>query len=290
MAGVARRCCVRRVGKVDCMDQAPCPVACGDGWLWGVIPYSLARAASLSASSAPTLASPDPHLEMRGCGMPVRAAISICDKPGGAACKRLIKVEIWLMRNILCAFALLTQCLNEIYFWHSEFMKPGKLLAILMQRSGYRATTLAAALNNPKVSQPQINKFVHGVVAQPKNEFLEPIADFYGLSVEVFIKPEMASATLKTLPDKVVPVRRHIAVQPAGMVLELSTAARTLVVSPEALLVAEMFDQFTQSGPMRYAMLAQVSALIVASKQVPAPNATPSPTVIAKKPSAKSHS
>lgn len=77
-------------------------------------------------------------------------------------------------------------------------MGPKELLLELMRRSGDNPNSLAAKLNQ-KTKQPQIYKFLEGVAKEPRRSTLQPVADFYGISIEAFYDPVLAHSMLKEL-------------------------------------------------------------------------------------------
>ena len=74
-------------------------------------------------------------------------------------------------------------------------MKTRALLQALLDSSGYNANSLSNKLNGA-TTQPQIHKFLKGQVAEPKRRTLQPVADFFGISVEAFFDEELAEQLL----------------------------------------------------------------------------------------------
>lgn len=73
-------------------------------------------------------------------------------------------------------------------------MEPYKLLRALMERDKLTPTKLAEAVNNPKVTQPKVYKFWIGETRLPRNDFLQPIARYFGVPLEAFVNSATASA------------------------------------------------------------------------------------------------
>lgn len=88
-------------------------------------------------------------------------------------------------------------------------MEPYKLLRALMERDNLTPTKLADAINNPKVTQPKVYKFWIGETKLPRNDFLQPIARYFGVPLEAFVNSAAASACYLKLfaPDQPQPTK-----------------------------------------------------------------------------------
>lgn len=73
-----------------------------------------------------------------------------------------------------------------------------ELMQMLLDLDGLNPSTLSQRLGGVP-SQPQIYKFVNGVVHEPKRQALQPIADYYKISIEAFYDEEMASEIAKNI-------------------------------------------------------------------------------------------
>lgn len=74
-------------------------------------------------------------------------------------------------------------------------MSPQEFLLELMRRSGDNPHSLSAKLKNA-TKQPQIYKFLEGIAKEPRRSTLQPVAEFYGVSVEAFYSAEVAEREL----------------------------------------------------------------------------------------------
>ena len=72
-------------------------------------------------------------------------------------------------------------------------MDPREFLRLLMDRRGENPHALAAAVKNA-TKQPQIHKFLAGIAKEPRRTTLQPVADYYGVSVDAFYDPDKAQA------------------------------------------------------------------------------------------------
>lgn len=77
-------------------------------------------------------------------------------------------------------------------------MDPKQLLQALMKRDKDNPHSLAEKLKQ-KTGQPQIYKFLNGVAKEPRRSTLQPVADFYGISVEAFYDPLVADIVMQNL-------------------------------------------------------------------------------------------
>lgn len=93
-------------------------------------------------------------------------------------------------------------------------MKTRELLQELLNASGDNPNSLSTKLNGA-TKQPQIHKFLRGMVADPRRNTLKPIADFYGINVEAFFSEELAEQLLQQLQSGAIklgrPANRHTA-------------------------------------------------------------------------------
>ena len=111
-------------------------------------------------------------------------------------------------------------------------MEPRLFLQALMTRAGDNPHSLANRLGQ-KTKQPQLFRFLSGVAKEPRRSTLEPVAAFYGVSVETFYDPELAETAMNNLQagrplmqaSDTPPVR--IKEQPANPVAHLAMALRT---------------------------------------------------------------
>jgi hypothetical protein len=87
---------------------------------------------------------------------------------------------------------------------HSDPMEPRKFLQALMDRAGDNSNSLAVKLRF-EVKQPQIYKFLHGQVREPKRSNIEPIAAHYKVPVDAFYDPELAEIEYAKLIGAVPP-------------------------------------------------------------------------------------
>lgn len=81
---------------------------------------------------------------------------------------------------------------------HSSLMEPRKLLQELMNRAGDNTNSLAAKLHGA-VKQPQIYKFLHGQVKEPKRSNMQPVADYYKVPVDAFYDHGIAAVEYSKL-------------------------------------------------------------------------------------------
>jgi hypothetical protein len=81
---------------------------------------------------------------------------------------------------------------------HTSGMNTRLLLARLMEASKDNPHSLSRRLGGAS-KQPQIYKFIKGLTADPRRKTLEPVADFYGVSVEAFFNEAIASELLQQL-------------------------------------------------------------------------------------------
>ena len=81
-------------------------------------------------------------------------------------------------------------------------MEPRLLLEALMAANGDNANSLAASVQN-RTKQPQIFRFLKGVAAEPKRSTLQPLAEHYGVTVDVFYEPALAQRVYDNLKSKV---------------------------------------------------------------------------------------
>ena len=81
---------------------------------------------------------------------------------------------------------------------HTSAMKTRLLLERLMEASKDNPYSLSRRLGGAS-KQPQIYKFIKGLTTDPRRKTLEPVADFYGISVEAFFNEALASDLLAEL-------------------------------------------------------------------------------------------
>ena len=81
-------------------------------------------------------------------------------------------------------------------------MEPRLLLKALMAANGDNANSLAASVHN-RTKQPQIFRFLKGVATEPKRSTLLPLAEHYGVTVDVFYEPALAQRVYENLKSKV---------------------------------------------------------------------------------------
>lgn len=77
-------------------------------------------------------------------------------------------------------------------------MKTTDLLRALMAKSGDNPYSLAHKTSN-RSKQPQIYKFLNGLAKEPRRSTLEPIAEYYEISVEAFYDEALAEVLLGRL-------------------------------------------------------------------------------------------
>lgn len=70
-------------------------------------------------------------------------------------------------------------------------MEPRELLRRLMDIEGLNPNSLAAKTNG-RTKQPQIHRFLSGTVGEPKRSTWQPVANFFGISVEAFFDHAIA--------------------------------------------------------------------------------------------------
>lgn len=112
-------------------------------------------------------------------------------------------------------------------------MEPRLFLQALMNRGGDNPHSLANRLGQ-KTKQPQLFRFLSGVAKEPRRSTLEPVAAFYGVSVEAFYDPELADTAMKNLeagmPLMQAPSKppAHNTEQSSGPVAQLANALRAM--------------------------------------------------------------
>lgn len=97
------------------------------------------------------------------------------------------------MQASLFVFVLDFNTKSNYSLVHSADMDPREFLRLLMDRRGENPHALAAAVKNA-TKQPQIHKFLAGIAKEPRRTTLQPVADYYGISVDAFYDPEKAQA------------------------------------------------------------------------------------------------
>lgn len=70
-------------------------------------------------------------------------------------------------------------------------MEPKELLQRLMDERGLNPNSLAAATKH-KTTQPQVYRFLNGLVKEPKRSTWEPVAQLFRVPVEAFFDPAAA--------------------------------------------------------------------------------------------------
>lgn len=136
-------------------------------------------------------------------------------------------------------------------------MEPKELLRALMERSGDNPNSLAAKLNQ-KTKQPQIYKFLEGIAKEPRRSTLQPVADHYGISVEAFYDPALATLVFAGLKSG-----------KAQGTTALSTPSQTLNIEPSAASavpsLAETLERLGQLLQQADASTRETAAALLAS-------------------------
>lgn len=85
------------------------------------------------------------------------------------------------------------------------------LLVKLMHSSGDNPNSLANKLKNRNM-QSLLQRFMGGATKEPRRSSLKPVADFYGVQVDAFFNPELASRMLlevsESLASRISAVRK----------------------------------------------------------------------------------
>lgn len=105
-------------------------------------------------------------------------------------------------------------------------MHTQQLLKVLMDRSDLNPNALATLLKG-SVKQPQIHKFLTGRTKEPRRSTLEPVASFFGISVEAFFDEAQAEELLKQIASGDFVVQRGRATR--------RITTRTVVTAPMGL-------------------------------------------------------
>lgn len=83
-------------------------------------------------------------------------------------------------------------------------MEPRYLLQWLMDRDGLNSSSLAREIKKAGVSekpttQPQIHKFLGGKAVEPKRATLQPVADYFKVTIDAFYDGETADRVMEQL-------------------------------------------------------------------------------------------
>lgn len=96
-----------------------------------------------------------------------------------------------------------------------------QLLQLLMDTRGLNPNALADALKGA-TGQPQISKYVKGQIQEPRRKTLQPIADYFRISIDAFYDPDLADQTARELgilvdddSEFLEPPARHRVAEPA---------------------------------------------------------------------------
>ncbi len=79
-------------------------------------------------------------------------------------------------------------------------MEPRKLLTLLMDSKNLNPNSLSEKLKNA-TTQSQIHRFETGKTREPKQATLRPVAEFFGLPVEVFYSEDLADSVAQRLKE-----------------------------------------------------------------------------------------
>lgn len=136
-------------------------------------------------------------------------------------------------------------------------MKTRELLAALMERSKENPHSLSVSLRG-RVKQPQIYKFINGISKEPRRTTLEPIADYYGVSVEAFYDEGMAAQLLAQMQSgvalgKCLPGKQEgqavYTKDPIAAPVSTSESAKTYILErawPFETVSRELWDSLTE--------------------------------------------
>lgn len=122
-------------------------------------------------------------------------------------------------------------------------MEPRKLLTLLMGRQNLNPNALAEKIKNA-TTQSQIHRFETGKTKEPKKATLKPVADFFGVPVEVFYSEDLAAmvaaglaegkAPAQMFPDKTLPIPQNYAPFLGGDLEGVTTHTAGSVKVPKA--------------------------------------------------------
>lgn len=125
-------------------------------------------------------------------------------------------------------------------------MEPRKLLTLLMDRQNLNPNSLAEKIKNA-TTQSQIHRFETGKTREPKQATLRPVADYFGIPVEVFYSEELAAMVAAKLeagetltqifPDKPLPIPQSYAAFLTGDTTEVTSRPLGSVKVPKAKIV-----------------------------------------------------
>jgi len=120
-------------------------------------------------------------------------------------------------------------------------MKTRELLRELLHRSGLKASRLAEVLHDQGVRQSLLSRYLSVETKEPKRSTLEPVAAFYGISVDAFFDEEKAEELLAQIASGAYVVQRGRATRRTttqmadSIPIGLENAARSLAHHIDAI-------------------------------------------------------
>lgn len=200
------------------------------------IGVSATSAASFNASSAASGTSPPSHRESRGCGIPVRFEISVCDIPRSR--RRLINSVVSLMAELYALSHRLSMPQRIIRPCIFDGVKPYELFAALMTMEG-GSMPLARKMGSVRI-QSKLHKFAAGGVANPARATAEVIAKYFKIPVDAIYDEKVATAIAK---------ERNISAIPAGIAAATKKPAQKKRTAQEER-AAKLVKDFMAMSPV----------------------------------------
>lgn len=136
-------------------------------------------------------------------------------------------------------------------------MKTRDLLKELLHRSGMRPARLAEQLEDKGVSQSQLSRFLSGETKEPRRHKIEPVADYFGVSVDAFFDEAQAEELLRQIENGSFVVQRQ---KSGGRTAP--TSADFAAIEQALRLLADQIDQVSDTAQrQRIAQQLQILAM-----------------------------
>ena len=128
--------------------------------------------------------------------------------------------------------------------WETSVMEPRHLYQMLLASKNLTTNGLAEKLGGA-VEQSQLNRFETGKTKEPRRTTLQPVADFFGLPVEVFYSEDLAESVAQKMRDGLAPSE----IMQVSSVSNLPVNYSEILSAPESQIKAVLIGQAKAKKP-----------------------------------------